>query len=59
MAFQSGALADRLDAKEALWKPELKPLIFGDLMGYRGAVSVVLKRRLRLAQSLQVTYVIG
>jgi len=37
MAFQSGVLADRLDTKEALWKTELKPLIFGNLMGYRGA----------------------
>lgn len=41
--FDQGALADRLDAKEALWKPELKPLIFGDLMDYRGAVSAVLR----------------
>jgi len=43
MAFEPGALADRLGTKEALWKPELKPLIFGGLMGYRGAVSVVLR----------------
>ncbi len=43
MAFEPGALADRLGTKEALWKPELKPLIFGDLMDYRGAVSAVLR----------------
>jgi len=43
MAFEPEALADRLGTKEAIWKPELKPLIFGDRIDYRGAASVVLR----------------
>lgn len=42
IAFDREALADSLSRKADIWKPELKPLIFGGLMGFREAESTVL-----------------
>ena len=43
MALDPGALADSVSGKEPLWESELKPLIFGELMDYRDARSIVLR----------------
>ena len=41
--FSPELLAERTSAMEAAWKPELKPLIFGELMEYETARSGVMK----------------